>query len=48
MPQQQLTITVHFKTEHKPGTPDHLAVILENYLRAKGVMFNREGLVIEI
>ncbi len=45
---QTLTITVQFTTEHKPGTPEHLAVILESVLKSKGVPFNREELVIEI
>ncbi len=45
---QQLPITVQFATEHKPGTPEHLAVILENYLQAKGVKFDRETLTVEI
>lgn len=45
---QELPITIRFKAEHKPGNEQHLAVITERYLQAKGVTFNREELVIEI
>jgi hypothetical protein len=35
---QTYTVTVEFKTEHKPGTPRHLEVVLASYLKAKGIV----------
>lgn len=34
---QTLTITFKFKEEHKPGSDEHLRIILETYLAGKGI-----------
>lgn len=44
MTPQTLTIKVHFTTEHKPATDEHLDQILENYFRGKGVNY-KEGVI---
>jgi hypothetical protein len=43
---QTLQVTVVFKVKHSPGTDYHLKEVLRNYLKAKGVEFNREDVVI--
>lgn len=48
MPPQTLPITIRFRTEHKPATPEHLAQVAANHFRPKGVKFIKEELVIEI
>jgi hypothetical protein len=37
MTPQTLPVLFVFKTEHTPGTPEHLTVILEKLLAAKGL-----------
>jgi hypothetical protein len=43
---QTTTIPVVFKTEHKPGTDKHLRVIIEQYLKNKGVALQDGKIVI--
>lgn len=44
---QTLTVTIVYKVEHSPGTPDHLASIARNYFEGKGLTLTNE-LTIEI
>lgn len=48
MQKQILTITVVFNQQHSPGTDHHLAQILYNYLKSKGVKFNLRDNTIEV
>jgi len=44
MTPQTLQITITFKVEHKPGSPDHLNAILEAYFKGKGVDY-KDGVI---
>jgi len=43
---QTLPITVVFKVEHSPDTPEHLQMVLKSYLEGKGIKLN--GLTVEV
>lgn len=49
MTNQILLVNIVFSTKHSPeNNPKHLAEVAENYLLAKGIQFNKEGLTITI
>lgn len=46
--EQYLDIRFKFKVKHVPATKQHLSMILENYLKPKGVPMDCESHKIEI
>lgn len=46
-PHQEIQVTIRCKVKHNPGTQEHLKVMLQSHLRAKGLTLG-DDLVIEI
>ncbi len=40
---QSLEVKVYFKVKHNPDNHSHLAVVLNNYLKSKGVSLETDG-----
>ena len=43
---QRVTLDIVFKVHHEPFNESHARAILENYLKAKGVQFDGENIIV--